>query len=64
MFDFMSGKKTYILAGIGVMILFARNGLGLEIPGVPADPDWIIHALAFLGLGTTRSAIAKTGGAQ
>ena len=57
----MSGYRTYMLAAAGVIILVVRNGLGLEIPGIAPDPEWIVHALAFLGLGTTRSAIGKAG---
>lgn len=61
MLDYLNGKKTYILAGLGVLLLILRNPLGLEIPGVAADPEWVVHCLAFFGLGTTRAAIAKNG---
>ena len=61
MLDYLSGKKTYVLAVIGILILVLRNGVGLEIPGVAADPEWLVHCLAFMGLGTTRAAIAKNG---
>ena len=61
MIDYLSEKKTYILTALAVAILVLRNALGLEIPGVPADPEWIVHLLAFLGIVTTRAAIAKNG---
>lgn len=61
MIEWLAGKKTYLLALAGVIILVVRNGFGIEIPYVPLDPDWVVHVMGFMGLGTTRSAIAKAG---
>jgi hypothetical protein len=59
--EFLDGKKTYLIAAVAILVMFLRNGLGWEIPGVPADPNWLVHALGFAGLGTSRAAIAKVG---
>lgn len=50
--DFLSGKKTYIVAFI-VAIEAGLQFLGIQIPG------WVDTALAAIGLTTVRAAIAK-----
>ena len=59
--DWFSGKKTYFIAGIGVAALFAVNALGVTIPGMAPDPDWVIRCMELLGLGTLRAGVAKAG---
>ena len=56
----LSGYKTHIVAAVfaAVSILSA---LGVDIPGVPPDPDWLAHLLTAFGLSTLRAGIAANG---
>lgn len=59
--EYLSGKKTYLIAGIGVAALVAVNLFGVTIPGMSPDPDWVIRCMELLGLGTLRAGVAKAG---
>jgi len=50
--QFLSGKKTYIVA-ILVGVYAALQQLGIDIP------DWVIQAIGACGLATLRAAIDK-----
>lgn len=52
MFNFLQGKKTYLIAAI-VAIMAGLSYLGIEIP------TWIPPLLAALGLTAVKSAIKK-----
>ena len=55
----LPGKKTYLVAAIGVIALVAVNVFGVTIPGLAPDPDWITRCLELTGLATLRAGIAK-----
>jgi hypothetical protein len=57
----ISGYKTYIVAGVGVLALVAVNMLGVTIPGLAPSPDWVAQALGLLGLGALRAGVTKSG---
>jgi hypothetical protein len=59
----MDGKKTYLVAGIGVLALVAVNVFGVAIPGMAPDPEWVIRCMELLGLMTLRAGVAKVGAA-
>ena len=48
----LDGKKTYILAFLGAAVALAQ-AFGVTIP------NEVLWVLGFLGIGTTRMAIAK-----
>lgn len=50
--DFLSGKKTYIVALVAAALAFA-NSIGYVVP------EWVFPLLGALGLATVRQAIAK-----
>lgn len=51
--DFLSGKKTYIIALVAAALAFA-NAMGWTIP------EYVWALLGALGLGTLRAAVQKT----
>lgn len=54
MFDFLKGKKTYLVA-LAAAILAGLEAYGISIPA------YVYTGLAALGLGTVRAGIAKKG---
>lgn len=56
----LSGKKTYIIAGVLILVVVVEKGLGIDVPGVDLGNDWLTTVLAALGLGTLRAGISKT----
>jgi MYXO-CTERM domain-containing protein len=52
MFNFLRGKKTYIIAAI------TAASAGAEILGYPS-PSWLFPLLGAAGLGAVRSAIRR-----
>lgn len=56
----ISGKKTYIIAGVLILVVVVEKGLGIDVPGVDLGNDWLTTVLAALGLGTLRAGISKT----
>jgi len=56
--DFVKGKKTYLIAAVGVLVLVAVNVVGIPIPGLAPSGDWMTQALGLLGLGTLRAGLA------
>ena len=56
----LSGKKTYIIAGVLTLVVVVEKGLGIDVPGVDLGNDWLTTVLAALGLGTLRAGISKT----
>lgn len=58
--ELLKGHKTYIIAGIVIIIVVCENMLGIDIPGIDttANPgDYIASAL---GLGALRAGVSKT----
>lgn len=52
--EFLSGKKTYIVAFI-IAGLAAAQALGYEIP------EWVYAMLGSFGLGSLRASVTKSG---
>lgn len=55
--NFLAGYKTYIVAAILILVVAAEKGLGLDIPGVALQDDWLLVVLNALGLGALRAGI-------
>ena len=56
MFNFLSGRKTYLIVFVGVIF----NGL-YAMGYIPADCVPVVNViLGFLGLGALRAGVAKT----
>ena len=55
----VSGQKTYVIAGIIILVAVTEGIFGIDVPGIDVGDDWIGWALNGLGLGTLRSGIAK-----
>lgn len=59
MSQLLDGKKTYLIAAIGVLALVAVNVFAVNIPGLEPDPVWVIRVMELLGLSTLRAGVAK-----
>jgi hypothetical protein len=58
--SFLSGKKTYGIALIVLISVFAEKFLGWDVPGFTVPADWQDVVLAAFGLSITmRAAITK-----
>ena len=55
----LSGYKTYILAVLLGLVGVTEGLLGLDIPGVTLDENWLTILLTAFGLGSLRAAIGK-----
>lgn len=53
----LDGYKTYIVAGVMILVAIAEKGLGIDVPGVTLDNNWMLLILNALGLGALRSGI-------
>ena len=53
----LSGYKTYIAAFLLGVSGVVENFLGIDIPGVTVDANWLTMLIAAIGLGSLRSAI-------
>jgi|TARA_R100001530_G_scaffold18513_2_gene15773 hypothetical protein len=58
--EFLQGKKTYIIAGVGAIIYFLRAAGIADIP--PETEENIFRILAFLGLGTVSAKMNRNNG--
>ena len=56
---FLSGYKTYVIAGLFIACVLAEKFAGFDIPGFNAGADWLETVLAALGLGALRAGLAK-----
>lgn len=54
----LSGYKTYLVAVI-LALLGVANFLGVQVPGVSMQGDWLMLILNAIGLGGLRAAVAK-----
>ena len=55
----MSGYKTYIASGLGIIVILAVHFLGVTIPGVTLDSNnWMTDIWSLVLVITGRSAIA------
>jgi len=60
--EFLSGKKTYVVALVA--ILYAVVFIGLDLDATPSVPNWneaFVYILAALGLGGLRAGVTKSG---
>jgi hypothetical protein len=55
----LAGKKTYIVAGMIILLVVVEKVAGIDVPGYDAGPDWFGEVLAALGLSTLRAGIGK-----
>lgn len=55
--NFLAGYKTYLVAAILILVVAAEKGLGLDVPGVALQDDWLLVVLNALGLGALRAGI-------
>lgn len=55
----LSGYKTYIAAALLAIVALVEGVLGIDIPGVMLDENWIVLLLNALGLSGLRAAFAK-----
>lgn len=57
----LEGKKTYIVAGITVVLVLLEKFAGIDVPGFTVGDDWLSVIIAALGLGTLRAGVTKSG---
>ena len=53
----MSGYKTYAAAAVLAICGILEGFLGIDIPGVSVEGNWLTTLIAALGLGSLRNAI-------
>jgi len=57
----LSGYKTYIVAATLALVGIVEGLLGIDIPGVEVDENWMVILLNAMGLGALRAGVAKVG---
>lgn len=55
----LSGYKTYIVAALLLISVFVEKGLGVDVPGLTLENDWLLVLMNALGLGSLRAAVGK-----
>ena len=55
----LSGYRTYIIAAALLLIVLVEKGIGIDIPGIEIDDDWLLLTLNALGLGSIRAGIGR-----
>lgn len=58
--NFLSGYKTYITAALLAVVGVVEGLLGLDIPGVTVDDNWVLILLNAAGLGALRAGVAAS----
>lgn len=59
MFAFLKGLRTYILVAIAVSVAVTEGFLGIDVPGVSLDENWLTVILGGSALAALRSAIGR-----
>lgn len=59
MFAFLKGLKTYVVVGLAVAVAATEGFLGIDVPGVSLDENWLTVILGGAGLAALRSAIGR-----
>lgn len=59
MLSFLNGFKTYIIVGLAVAVAVTEGFLGIDIPGIHLDDNWLTVILGGAGLAAIRHAIGK-----
>lgn len=54
-----SGYKTYAVVAVLLIAVFIEKVLGLDVPGLTIDNDWLLVIMNALGLGTLRAAVER-----
>lgn len=57
--DIFSGYKTYFTAFVLAAAGILEGPLGIDIPGVTVDGNWLTLLLGVLGLSSLRAAVGK-----
>lgn len=52
-----AGYRTYIVAGLILILVVVEKLLGIDVPGFDPGNDWLAFVLNALGLGTLRAAL-------
>jgi hypothetical protein len=60
MLTMINGYKTYIVMAALLVVVGLEKGLGLDVPGVALDEDWMLVVMNAIGLGTLRRGIQKS----
>jgi hypothetical protein len=55
----LKGKKTYLTAAVLLVAVAVEKGLGLDVPGLTVDENWLVVVMNAIGLGSLRSALNK-----
>lgn len=55
---FLQGKKTYLVSAALLAVVFVEKVLGVDIPGVVVDDNWLFLVMNGLGLSTLRAGVA------
>ena len=58
--DFLKGKKTYLIAAALGLVVLVEKGLGIDVPGVVVDDNWLVVLANGAGLGTLRAGISNS----
>jgi hypothetical protein len=53
----LNGYKTYLVMAALLAVVVLEKGLGLDVPGVTLEEDWMLVVMNALGLGTLRHGI-------
>ncbi len=59
MLGIIDGKKMYVVSFFIVFVGVAEGLLGIDLPGIQIEGDWLQYVVGGLGLGSLRSAISK-----
>jgi len=55
----LSGYKTYAVAAVLALAVFVEKWLGIDVPGLTVDDDWLVLLLNAAGLSTARASIGS-----
>lgn len=54
------GWKTYAAAAALAVVAVLEGGMGIDIPGVTLDDNWLLVALNAFGLASLRHGVARS----
>jgi hypothetical protein len=59
--EMLNGKKTYVVAFTMAALAFLEGVMGIDIPGVEMQGNWMEYILGAAGLGSLRAGVSKMG---